>query len=67
LSDALALRSFEEIRALKRPGIAIAAMIAMIAMTIISSIRVNPDRPSFLNLRSLVVKVPRPCGRGIPC
>ena len=37
------LASFAEIRALSRFGIAIAAIIAIIAMTIINSISVNPN------------------------
>src|SRR5580765_7227416 len=40
--DVAAFRSLAARLADKRPGIAMAAMIAMIAMTIISSISVNP-------------------------
>src|SRR5687768_12854184 len=42
LSEVLALRSFEERCAARRPGIAMAAITAMIAITIISSISVKP-------------------------
>src|SRR4029078_3012204 len=45
LSDVDALRSLDARWLDRRPGIAIAAMIAMIAMTIISSISVKPCLP----------------------
>src|SRR5204863_895916 len=44
-SDVDALRSFEARCDDRRPGIAIAAMIAIIAITIISSINVKPCLP----------------------
>src|SRR6185436_19081672 len=61
LSDVDALRSFEARWLDRRPGIAIAAMIAMIAITIISSINVKPFLPLRIRtLQSVSKKIPVP-------